>query len=430
MLIAFIEIVTILLAQFWINKVGASSGIVISSFQTGSQNNTSAEFVKLSNTTSGTVSIDGWKLRYASAAGSVFTTKSTLIGAIMADSTVLVSTVAFNSSDSNHQIMSDGLAQVGGQLQIVDGSGTVVDLVAWGTSSHAEVSPLPAPSPGQIAERIKDASGVYIDTDNNLKDFTIIETLVATPTPVATLSIINQGLSTIVITELMPNPASPQTDDKDEYIEVYNPNDSEFVLAGYKLQTGIKFAYSLTLTTQVIPPRSYLVFKSSESTLALSNTEGIARLLDVSGNVANQTDAYGAAPEGQSWAFIDGSWQWTATITPGADNILSGSAISSASKVGTPKIVAGKAKTGSSVKSVSTSKSAKTSATNSVQSSIFKTGKDNPVASLHTAILAGVGGLAVLYGVYEYRQDIKNALYRFKRYRELRHANRPETTGR
>lgn len=42
----------------------------------------------------------------------------------------------------------------------------------------------------------------------------------------------------ISITELLPNPAAPATDDADEFVELFNGSDEPVRLRGYKLQTG------------------------------------------------------------------------------------------------------------------------------------------------------------------------------------------------
>ena len=126
-------------------------------------------------------------------------------------------------------------------------------------------------------------------------------------------------------------------------------------------------------------------------------------MLDPSGNMLEQSDIYTAAKDGYAWIFADGIWQWSTTATPGAKNIVNAppaSKKSSAAKSGSKTAVLG-ASTGGT-------------------GSNFSGPTATKPGSLHPAILAGVGSLAVLYALYEYRHDLAGALYRFRRYRASR----------
>lgn len=93
----------------------------------------------------------------------------------------------------------------------------------------------------------------------------------------------NAGLQ---ITELLPDPASPLTDANDEFVELYNNSPVAATLVGYTLQTGANYTYSYKFTdTDVVPAYGYAAFYSSATKLALSNTNGGARLLNASQQV-------------------------------------------------------------------------------------------------------------------------------------------------
>jgi hypothetical protein len=227
---------------------------------------------------------------------------------------------------------------------------------------------------------------------------------------------------TVLITELLPNPASPQTDENDEFVELYNPGTEPVSLDGYKVQTGSNYTYSFTLDHQNISAGGYLILTSGATGLTLSNTAGRARLLDPAGNVLSETDPYENADEGAAWAFIDGKWGWTAAPSSGATNIFT--ALSTASTKTTPTKKAATAKV-ATAKTASTSvKAAKTTKPKSTTTASSGTSGTSSKAPLHSGILAGVGGLAVLYGAYEYRGDIGNQIYKLKRNRANRRANR------
>jgi hypothetical protein len=214
------------------------------------------------------------------------------------------------------------------------------------------------------------------------------------------------GLAAPQISEVLPNPAAPQTDADDEFIELYNSNNNIFDLSGFILQVGTSTVHKYTLPDAAhMDPHQFMAFLSSDTGLSLSNTDGQVKLLDPGGNVLGQTDEYGTAKDGYAWIQVDGLWQWTTTPTPNAANVLT-----------SPPA----AKT--AVKSASTSKGSKSGKTSSAASSPSSNfpSSGTPAGSLHPAILAGIGSLAVVYALYEYRNDLANQLYKLRRYRAAR----------
>jgi hypothetical protein len=151
-------------------------------------------------------------------------------------------------------------------------------------------------------------------------------------------------------------------------------------------------------------PHQFMAFFSSDTGLSLSNSAGQVKLLEPGGNVLGQTDEYGSAKDGYAWVTADGLWRWTTTPTPNAANVITSPPVSR-------KL--------SKVPSTSSKKSSKTVAAGSSYSSNPPSG-GTPVSSLHPAILAGIGGMAVVYALYEYRHDLANQLYKLRRYREAR----------
>lgn len=222
------------------------------------------------------------------------------------------------------------------------------------------------------------------------------------------------GLSAPQITELLPNPDGTGTDDTDEFIELYNPNPAPFHLVGFTLQTGTTTKHNYTFADGVIlAPQSFTAFYSADTGLTLSNSGGQADLLDPFGNVISQTDAYGTAKDGQSWSLADGKWYW-ATATPNAANIVKQASASTASKPTTTKSTSGS----------SAVKGASTTASPSAASSGAGQANGTTPAPIHPYVLAAVAVLAVGYGVYEYRHDLGNRIYQFRRHRAARRAAR------
>lgn len=235
------------------------------------------------------------------------------------------------------------------------------------------------------------------------------------------------------ISELLPNPAPPASDSTDEYIELYNPNNEAVDLNGYKLQTGNSFGYSYTFIQGTLQPHEYRAFYVTETGTLLANSGSRARLLGPAGQIIYETEAYGEAKEGQTWAYVAGpltsDWQWTTALTPNAPNVLALPLIKAAAVKSTSAKTAAKpktaAKTASAKKTTATAK-AKTPKATGTSALSESDDPEATVNSIHPGIVAGVGALALGYGLWEYRHDLRNRLYQFRRYRATRRAARLE----
>jgi len=233
-----------------------------------------------------------------------------------------------------------------------------------------------------------------------------------------------------VINELMIDPASPQTDADDEWVELYNPNNAPVSLMGYRIQTGGTFSHSYTLTDQVIPAGGYLVLNSGQSNISLSNSSGATRILNPSGEVVGLVVSYEESETGGSYALdTSGVWAWTTTPTPAGENVFTAPADlmptlttkttpiktpkKATPKTSTTKVTAVKSAFTSSAKKTSTVKPAKTSTSSTTVTPSTQTPS-------HPTALAGFGLLAVGYALYEYREDFANKLRIIRRYLEVR----------
>jgi hypothetical protein len=222
------------------------------------------------------------------------------------------------------------------------------------------------------------------------------------------------GLAAPMITELLPNPAEPQSDNEDEFIELYNSNDSVFDLTGFKLEIGASTKHFYTFPQGTyIAPKSFAAFFSVDTGLSLSNSGGQAWLLDPLGTIISQTETYGTAKDGQAWALASGSWRWTTTPTPNSSNIISQPLTTESLSVGASPSKSSKTKSTTGKSSKSPTKSSRSTSTSSQQVNAIPTAaKAEPI---HPAVLAGIGAAALLYALYEYRHDMANRLYKFRR---------------
>jgi hypothetical protein len=224
----------------------------------------------------------------------------------------------------------------------------------------------------------------------------------------------NAGLAAPQISELLPNPAPPGADATDEFIELYNPNSLPFDLSGFALRTGTTTFHNYIFPSGqfILQPHEFRAFYAPQTGISLSNGASQAALLDPSGNMLLQTDAYDNAKDGYAWVYAEGLWQWTTTTTPNSTNIITTPAPS--------KTTASKARSAAIVAAAKTSKSSSSKKPTGTASSGNFVVTEPAHSNLHPLILAGVGGLAVLYALYEYRNDLANQLYRFRRYRAAR----------
>lgn len=439
--------------------------ILISELQTGGAQDATEEFVELYNPNATTVNITGWLLQYRAASGTATqtwpasTTKATIACAAgsptdcMVDLTpmgrlVLVHTLA---NIAGSLPMSGGFSGTGGEIRLVQpGTVPVVhDYIGYGAAADSEGQPAPAPAAGQSIKRVIDTDGNPIDTNNNAADFIaacgapspgITDTSplpnatgctapASTPSPGDTDSTPppadaptdpladdptdpGKGAAVtylpVIITEVFPDPASPQQDSTDESIELYNPNDSTLTLKGYTLQTGSEWRYHFTLGDTPLGPHNYIAISSAVSNLSLSNNGSGVRLIDPSGTLTDEVPTYGNAKQGQSWMQDDTGWHWTLTPTPNAPNILTvpaapttpapsaGTTKKKASTAASSKITVPKAPKAPAAKKTTKAASAPSNAGQAF----------NPAQTPQYWLLLPIGLITGGYAVYEYRQEI------------------------
>ncbi len=237
--------------------------------------------------------------------------------------------------------------------------------------------------------------------------------------PAASLPPADIGLMAPQLSEVLPNPNGTGNDDTDEFVEIYNPNDTAFDLSGFELQAGttVQHMYAFPVGAS-LPAQSFTAFYATTTGLSLSNSGGQVKLLDPADNSLSATDVYGAAADGRSWGRANGKWYWTTTPTPNAANIINQPP---ASKAKTKTVAKNTAATKAKGK-VKAAKTAKTAKTAKLASDTTPT--TAPRTPVHFRTLALIAGLALLYGAYEYRADLGNHLYRFRKYLRSRQADR------
>lgn len=228
------------------------------------------------------------------------------------------------------------------------------------------------------------------------------------------------GLSAPQITELLPNPGSPHTDAVDEFVELYNPNATAFDLSGFTLEAGLTGNKHYTFPAgTTMPAHAFVAYFSETTKLSLSNTSGQVVLRDPLQRIIAQSDTYDTAKDDVAWARANGAWYWTTQPTPNASNVIK----QPAAKVKKASSTSASKKAATTTKTASSKKSTAPDTTQLASTTVA----DTP---LHPLTLAVVGAFALLYGAYEYRHDVANKLYQFRRNREARREDRRQLKGR
>ncbi|MDB5160908.1 MAG: hypothetical protein JWO96_288 [Candidatus Saccharibacteria bacterium] len=400
---------------------------------------TGSETIVIENTSAANINLSNYLLQYfnksAPASLAVPTSTQQLPGVtllpkqtilISGDSSVTcgaaaVANESFTLSDTSGYLMAVKVApQPDGSLVLVP-----QDHVSWTSAANgADISHVPSNTTDPNAvwyRKLNDGSWQQAVLGSDCATLLTLISLAATPSFVqwadgtmapssiislassgsgGSIPIADIGLAAPQITEILPNPASPQSDGEDEFIEIYNPNSVDFDLSGFKLEVGTTTKRSYTIPDGTyVAAKEFKAFFSVDTGLSMSNSGGQARLIDPLGTVLSQTEPYGSAKDGQVWALANGQWYWSLASTPSAANVVNQAGAKS-TKTSTSKSTA--------VKGASTS--AGFSPTPNSPASGAST------AAVHPWTIAGVGSAALLYAGYEYRADLANNLYRLRRY--------------
>jgi len=404
--ILFISFV-LLLCNFGVSKA-VSKDILITEIQTGSEVSATEEFVEIYNNGIDSKDISGWSLYYKSATGSSWIKKATIISKVLSKGEFFV----FSTNMSGDITYSSTFSELGGNIQIRDSVGLVVDQFAWGSANSPLGSAASESRPGQSMYRIYDfESAIMQNTDDNFNDFEISNT--PTPSKLPELIVPEEDTEPIKyfpleLSEIFPDPATPLSDSSDEFIEIYNPNSEDVELSGWKLvdESGAEFI----IKNNVITAGSRLAIFVTDSKITLNNTGDSVQLINPNGEVVDESDNYGDAKEGLGWIKSGGLWQWSVGASPGQPNTeiyeevetSAGAAVKNVKKA-TKKASVKKAKSTSKPK---TSKVNSGTSKSNVSPPLEETSKSKN-SNLWTWLLVAAGLGTIGYGVYEYRTEIQ-----------------------
>jgi hypothetical protein len=399
-------------------RAASPAGIVISEVSMGSEDSASDEFVELYNNSPVDINLNGWGMYYKSSTGKTWTKRASF-----AQNTVVHAHDYFLLASSRADAdltMTAGMSQTSGVIQIKDNNDTTIDLIGWGSADTYEAQASASPQAGEVLYRQFDTvSQTMQDTDNNFDDLNISanETPKAPPVVEVPTADITQTYPKIVLNELLPNPASPQEDTSDEFIELYNPNSQPVDMSGWILKDAGGASY--IIKDKAIPGLGYLVITSAESSLSLNNTGDIIYLYSPDNTVVDVSADYGDAKEGLSWAVVGDSWDWTISPTPGSANSTAYVELDTSKPASASKTTAAKKAVSATKKTAAKTTSSKVTAKPKATSSNDKSSQDQAQGSsgntnslVWSWLLIALGVGTIGYGIYEYRPEIIGAYHR------------------
>jgi hypothetical protein len=166
-----------------------------------------------------------------------------------------------------------------------------------------------------------DATGACVEHDECI-NLTGVQTMLPDGYKLTAAGDCLLDLLPIRITELLANPYGSDTGN--EFIELYNPNDTAVALGLYALKVGITTPklYSFPVGSHM-EPNSYMIFSNSDIPFTLANSTGQVAVMTADNSIVDESLPYTTPQDDMAWALIDGGWQYTSQPTPGATNLAS-----------------------------------------------------------------------------------------------------------
>ena len=343
-----VSVVVLLSSAYVTPAYAASATVLITHIQAGGSGAATQEFVSIYNNGDEVIDISGWCLTNKN--NIVFACFSTNPGQSLelpartyavAGSiplTAALPSVHFAATYAPLSQSSGSITGGGDTVSLLNQTGRLIDQHAWTTSLTG----------GTQLERHKQLleSALYDDTDTP-SDWSVVSpahipddgTVLRTSTidvciniegeqvlPPAGMTVDVAGICRerivikVEVSEILPNAIG--TDEGNEFIELFNPNDSAVDLAGYILWVGpdTMTAYDFP-SGVIIAAHTYLSFSNAVIPFSLLNSSSRVRVTTEDGVVVGETPVYTDPKDGASWATIGGVWQYSTLPTPGTENV-------------------------------------------------------------------------------------------------------------
>lgn len=285
----------------------------------GTENSSYDEWIEIYNNSPDTISIEGWTLKNADGSLSI-----NLKGDIPPYGFYLLERTDDNSVPSiKADLIYKGTLKNGGEkLELFAGSDNLTDSInceeRWFAGNNETKQTMERNSLGEWADS-KEKGGSPKGKNSE-------------PQPTVSPLFKNDGEdslngsvketsaypSGLILNEILPSPEGE--DAKEEWIEIFNRNDFEVDLSGWKISdtTGKTNSYSFPAGTK-IKRGGFLVFYRPTTKIILNNDGDGLRLLNPNGDMADEV-FYEKTVLSQSYGLLEGKWGWSDILTPGEEN--------------------------------------------------------------------------------------------------------------
>ena len=324
----------------------ASADIIIVQVQAGGVGGATQELVAIYNNSPQDVDITHWCLKNKNNVAFAcfgYQNNSDLMylpaySYATAGTTALGTAIGFSDFTVTYTPTSQSSGSIVGSndsISLVDGSGNTVDNYSWTRTMVG----------GMVAQR-KYATGfprIYVETDHSSDWFTDSPTFIpndqtvrqeqydACPNIDGIQIELPDGyelgangdcrlhLYSLRLSEILPNASG--SDQGNEFIEIYNPNDLPILMDRYMLWIGQSLEKSYTFPVgTIIDAKSYISFTNAQIVFSLLNSSSQVRLT-AEGEILDESPMYDNPDDNIAWAVVDDRWQYTNQLTPGAANL-------------------------------------------------------------------------------------------------------------
>jgi len=298
---------------------------------------TDNDFIKIYNPLNQDLDISDYKLRKRASTG-----RESSIRVFPTGSKILAKNYFLwaNSKDNYHleiraDVWSTATLAKNNSIAFFNPEGAILDALTWGESQNPFVEGLPFPENPISNQRLerKKIAGVYQDTNNNSQDFYLYPSsepetetsLQKEPQPKTQLGSQPESLIYplgVVINEILPNTPLGIKDEEGEYIELFNRNNFEVDLSGWKIEdtAGRTTTYTFSQGIKIVA-QGFLVLYRPISKITLNNDGDGLNLIQPDGKIIDTVN-YEKAPRGQSYNRTLSGWIWSTTLTPKLENII------------------------------------------------------------------------------------------------------------
>ena len=305
------------------------------------------EFIKLYNPTNNDVDLTGWDLKRKTKTGTESNILNNVEGVILSKGFFLIIPRANCGDEGNEscyqgeEILSDeyttnSYLAKDNTILLYNLDGAVIDKVGWGEAGDSDDGAINInPENGQSLER-KINGEIIQDTDNSQNDFIVKGNSIQNSSTQENGANEGQNNSAnnaskiennyivpkIIITEFLPNPEDSDRDN--EFIELYNEGENDVDLEGWTIQDKAgKVKTFIIPEKNIIKAKSYKVFYSDETRIALNNSGDGIMLKNSYENIISESSVSDSAKEDQSYSLDDNNkWVWTLRPTPGRENVI------------------------------------------------------------------------------------------------------------